>query len=168
MAREPLSPGLSWIESTLFCARICAISDRRPASKTPRASAALALGLAVPTTRLWNSRPFAQRPWLAFETFQHELIDLARKPPEFLELHASVKPGETAKVPLELDGRVIVESVDVARAVCDGTPLYPPGEAACIDDFVAHWSTVERAYYAVLSASSEHAVAVRRRRSSSR
>ena len=91
--------------------------------------------------------------------FQHELIDLARKPPEFLELHASVKPGETAKVPLlELDGRVIVESIDVAKAVASGTPLYPPGDAACIDDFVSHWCAVERAYYAVLSASSEHAV----------
>ena len=101
--------------------------------------------------------------------YKRQLIDLARKPPEFLELHASVKPGETAKVPLlELDGRVIVESVDVARAVCDGTPLYPPGEAACIDDFVSHWCTVERAYYAVLSASRSVRRAPRPRRSSSR
>ena len=45
----------------------------------------------------------------------------------------------------KLDGRIIVESVDVARAVGEGSPLYPPGEAACIDDFVAHWCTVERA-----------------------
>ncbi len=94
--------------------------------------------------------------------FQHEIIDLSRKPAEFLDLYGRSGRAGSAKVPLlELDGEVIVESIDIARRVArlpGGESLLPPDGASRVDAFVRLWTgRVEGAYYDVLSAPSEPA-----------
>ena len=91
--------------------------------------------------------------------FEHVLIDLKRKPAEFLEL------SPTGLVPLlQLDdGSVVTESTHVARRIAsdfvEHVDLLPAYEASSIDAFIAHWTgSVEPAYYKVLSAESEDAV----------
>ena len=94
--------------------------------------------------------------------FEHRLVDLSNKPQELLDLYATVRPGESAKVPLlEHDGDVVVESLDVARYIdtipC-GSPRLVPDDAvavALVDRFLALWPTVETSYYAVLKATSQ-------------
>ena len=88
--------------------------------------------------------------------FQHELIDLSRKPAEFLEL------SPTGLVPLlQLDdGSLVTESVPVARCIATTfdahVQMLPPADAPAIDSFVSMWTgDVEPAYYSVLRAGSE-------------
>jgi len=90
--------------------------------------------------------------------FSHEIIDLSNKPPEFLQLYAKASGGAgAAKVPLlQTKESTIIESLDISRAVCRGSPLYPQESASTVDAFVALWcNEVEGAYYDVLRASSE-------------
>ena len=93
--------------------------------------------------------------------FQHEIIDLKRKPAEFLELSPT---GLVPLLQLE-DGSVVTESVPVARRIAtalDKSGRLMPGEAASrIDSFCQHWTAkVEPAYYDILRAGSEPQVHV--------
>ena len=87
--------------------------------------------------------------------FTHEIIDLSRKPAEFLEL------SPTGMVPLlQLDdGSLVTESVPVSRRIASqfaDEQLLPPRESSRIDEFVAHWTkAVEPAYYEILRADTE-------------
>ena len=48
----------------------------------------------------------------------HEIIKLGEKPPEFLQLHASLPGGGTGMVPLLEDGeRVVIESEAIVRYI---------------------------------------------------
>lgn len=72
-------------------------------------------------------------------------------------MRATCGAGGRAKVPLlEAGGRVLVESIDIARDLARNSRLYPPGDAALIDGFIKQWcGDVEGAYYSVLRAESE-------------
>lgn len=88
--------------------------------------------------------------------FDHEIIDLQKKPEEFVRL------SPTGLVPLlQLDdGSVITESIPIARRVAvdfdQHVQLLPPSASGDIESFIHHWTaSVEPAYYGVLRASSE-------------
>jgi glutathione S-transferase len=87
--------------------------------------------------------------------FSHEIIDLERKPAEFLRL------SPTGKVPLLVldDGECVSESVVVARRIAtEFAPeeLLPTSEVQIIDAFVELWTQeVEPAYYSILTANTE-------------
>jgi glutathione S-transferase len=87
--------------------------------------------------------------------FEHVIIDLSRKPADFLEL------SPTGMVPLlQLDdGTLVTESVPVSRRIATefaDQRLLPPRDAPTIDGFVSLWtSSVEPAYYEILRAETE-------------
>ena len=88
--------------------------------------------------------------------FKHELIDLQRKPADFLEL------SPTGLVPLlQLDdGSITTESIPISRKIAttfdEHVQLLPPPEAPDVDGFVQFWTqSVEPAYYDVLRAETE-------------
>ena len=76
-----------------------------------------------------------------------------------MDLYAKACGGSgSAKVPLlEMgDGSIIVESLDISRAICRDSVLYPPDDARLVDEFVHLWcDTIEGAYYDILRASTE-------------
>ena len=139
-------------------------SRQRPAGSSASASPA-SEGSAKPLLYVSPTCPFAQRAWIALleakVPFQHEIIDLKRKPAEFLELSPT---GLVPLLQLE-DGSVVTESVPVARRIAtalDKSGRLMPGEAASrIDSFCQHWTAkVEPAYYDILRAGSEPQVHV--------
>ena len=94
----------------------------------------------------------------------HEIIKLDEKPPEFLQLHASLPGGGTGMVPLLEDGeRVVIESEAIVRYIAlerslqrDAAQLLPVEGRAYIERFIRLWTdTVESRYYSVLTALDE-------------
>lgn len=87
--------------------------------------------------------------------FEHVIIDLNRKPADFLEL------SPTGMVPLlQLDdGALVTESVPVCRRIATEFAdqcLLPPRDASTVDGFVSLWTNkVEPAYYDILRADTE-------------
>lgn len=96
--------------------------------------------------------------------FTHELIDLSRKPAEFLELSRAAGAPRGQVPLLEIEGDVIVESEVIVRRIATsfstGVNLAPAGSSGQhVEAFIALWSgCVESAYYDVLRASSESKV----------
>ena len=97
--------------------------------------------------------------------FEHKIIDLSNKPPEFLEKYAQASGSTTAraKVPLlECGGdndtqELVIESDVVAKFVAERlgskNVMYPDDERRQrIDRFLAAFETVTKSYYDLLGA----------------
>lgn len=106
--------------------------------------------------------------------FEHKIIDLSDKPPEFLEKYqrASGRAYGAGLVPLlEHDGDLVIESDVVAEYVSrhiqgvngGGDGLYPKTQEdeELIELFLNHWGCVTDTYYNVLTATSEKEVGMR-------
>jgi len=100
--------------------------------------------------------------------FEHKLIDLSNKPPEFLQKYAKAVGGDTsirAKVPLlEYGDELVVESDVVTKFVAhigDDDCMYPVHDEElreCVDRFIKSFEAVKEGYYKYLSATSEEEV----------
>lgn len=107
--------------------------------------------------------------WIALlelETpFTHEIIDLSRKPSEFLRLSEVASGGrDKSQVPLlEVGGEVVCESLDIVRLLGKDTRLLPAQGQGHIEPFIDVWTNqVEPAYYELLRAPSEQLAQARR------
>ena len=109
------------------------------------------------------------------EDFEHRIIDLSHKPPEFVQKYAQAarSSGTTAKVPLlEYGDQLVVESEDVIKFIAAQVRiptggdenesssnserlLYPVQEVERIDHFIQVFEDCIQGYYKILTATGE-------------